>query len=60
MKGYTITDVGKVRSENQDCVRFIQNAIPFPMPFSRSATEWEEQKQAVLQVKLPCLPLQRR
>lgn len=28
MKGYTITDVGKVRSENQDCVRFIQNAIP--------------------------------
>ena len=28
MKGYTITDVGKVRSENQDCVRFIQNSIP--------------------------------
>jgi len=28
MKGYTITDVGKVRSENQDCVRFIQNAVP--------------------------------
>lgn len=28
MKGYTITDIGKVRSENQDCVRFVQNAIP--------------------------------
>ncbi len=28
MKGYTITDIGKVRSENQDCVRFIQNAVP--------------------------------
>jgi len=28
MKGYTITDVGKVRSENQDCVRFYQNARP--------------------------------
>lgn len=29
MKGYTITDIGKVRSENQDCVRFIQNARPY-------------------------------
>ena len=28
MKGYTITDIGKVRSENQDCVRFIQNSLP--------------------------------
>jgi len=28
MKGYTITDIGKVRSENQDCVRFVQNAMP--------------------------------
>ena len=28
MRGYTITDVGKVRSENQDCVRFIQNTLP--------------------------------
>ena len=28
MKGYTITDVGKVRSENQDCVRFIQSSKP--------------------------------
>jgi len=28
MKGYTITDIGKVRSENQDCVRFVQNALP--------------------------------
>ena len=28
MKGYTITDIGKVRSENQDCVRFIQNTLP--------------------------------
>ena len=28
MKGYTITDVGKVRNENQDCVRFIQNSMP--------------------------------
>lgn len=28
MKGYTITDVGKVRSENQDCVRFYQNTRP--------------------------------
>ena len=28
MKGYTITDVGKVRSENQDCVRFYQNSRP--------------------------------
>ena len=28
MKGYTITDVGKVRNENQDCVRFIQNTKP--------------------------------
>jgi len=28
MKGYTITDIGKVRSENQDCVRFVQNTIP--------------------------------
>ncbi|MEG0035092.1 MAG: Stp1/IreP family PP2C-type Ser/Thr phosphatase [Oscillospiraceae bacterium] len=27
MKGYTITDIGKVRSENQDCVRFVQNAL---------------------------------
>jgi len=27
MKAYTITDVGKVRSENQDCVRFTQNII---------------------------------
>lgn len=25
MKGYTITDIGKVRSENQDSVRFVQN-----------------------------------
>jgi len=28
MKGYTITDVGKVRSENQDRVRFVSNAVP--------------------------------
>lgn len=28
MKGYTITDAGKVRSENQDCVRFFQNTTP--------------------------------
>ncbi len=28
MKGYTITDAGKVRNENQDCVRFYQNALP--------------------------------
>ncbi len=28
MKGYTITDVGKVRSENQDCVRLILNTLP--------------------------------
>lgn len=28
MKGYTITDVGKVRNENQDCVRFVSNAMP--------------------------------
>lgn len=28
MKAYTITDVGKVRNENQDCVRFIQSAVP--------------------------------
>ena len=28
MKGYTITDVGKVRSENQDCVRFFESAKP--------------------------------
>ncbi|MEA4896578.1 MAG: Stp1/IreP family PP2C-type Ser/Thr phosphatase [Oscillospiraceae bacterium] len=28
MKGYTITDVGKVRSENQDCVRFLQSSAP--------------------------------
>jgi len=28
MKGYTITDVGKVRNENQDCVRFFQNTLP--------------------------------
>lgn len=28
MKAYTITDVGKVRTENQDCVWFFQNAIP--------------------------------
>ncbi|NLH01618.1 MAG: Stp1/IreP family PP2C-type Ser/Thr phosphatase [Clostridiales bacterium] len=28
MKGYTITDIGKVRSENQDCVRYVQNKIP--------------------------------
>ncbi|MBS7402873.1 MAG: Stp1/IreP family PP2C-type Ser/Thr phosphatase [Oscillospiraceae bacterium] len=25
MKGYTITDIGKVRSENQDSVRFVQD-----------------------------------
>ena len=25
MKGYTITDIGKVRSENQDSVRFVEN-----------------------------------
>lgn len=29
MKSYTITDVGKVRSENQDCVRFVQNIMPY-------------------------------
>lgn len=28
MKAYTITDVGKVRSENQDCVRFEQSILP--------------------------------
>lgn len=28
MKAYTITDIGKVRSENQDCVRFVQNTLP--------------------------------
>ncbi len=28
MKGYTITDAGKVRSENQDCVRLILNTLP--------------------------------
>ncbi|PKM73887.1 MAG: serine/threonine-protein phosphatase [Firmicutes bacterium HGW-Firmicutes-16] len=28
MKGYTITDVGKVRRENQDCVRYYQNVTP--------------------------------
>lgn len=28
MKAYTVTDVGKVRSENQDCVRFFQNTLP--------------------------------
>lgn len=28
MKAYTITDVGKVRSENQDCVRFVQSSLP--------------------------------
>lgn len=28
MKAYTITDVGKVRIENQDRVRFVQNAVP--------------------------------
>ena len=28
MKGYTITDVGKVRSENQDCVRYFRNPSP--------------------------------
>jgi PPM family protein phosphatase len=28
MKGYTITDIGKVRNENQDCVRFVQNSAP--------------------------------
>lgn len=28
MKAYTITDVGKVRSENQDCVRFAQKTLP--------------------------------
>lgn len=27
MKAYTITDVGKVRSENQDCVRFVHSTI---------------------------------
>ncbi len=27
MKGYTITDIGKVRSENQDCVRYVQNLL---------------------------------
>ena len=28
MKTYTITDVGKVRSENQDCIRFVSNTLP--------------------------------
>lgn len=28
MRGYTITDIGKVRSENQDSVRFLQNTLP--------------------------------
>lgn len=28
MKAYTITDVGKVRNENQDCVRFIESSKP--------------------------------
>lgn len=28
MKAYTISDIGKVRSENQDCVRFVQNTLP--------------------------------
>jgi len=28
MNAFTITDVGKVRSENQDCVRFVQNHMP--------------------------------
>lgn len=28
MKGYTITDIGKVRSENQDSVRYTENASP--------------------------------
>jgi protein phosphatase len=31
MKGYTITDVGRVRKENQDCIRLYQHAHP---PFS--------------------------
>lgn len=28
MKAYTITDIGKVRAENQDCVRFVAPAGP--------------------------------
>lgn len=28
MRAYTITDAGKVRSENQDCVRFTQSLLP--------------------------------
>lgn len=28
MKAFTITDIGKVRSENQDCVRFAQRTLP--------------------------------
>lgn len=28
MKAYTISDIGMVRSENQDCVRFVQSALP--------------------------------
>ncbi|NLV86407.1 MAG: Stp1/IreP family PP2C-type Ser/Thr phosphatase [Clostridiales bacterium] len=28
MKAYTISDIGKVRAENQDCVRFVQNTLP--------------------------------
>lgn len=28
MKAYTITDIGKVRAENQDCVRFVQSTLP--------------------------------
>lgn len=28
MKGYTITDIGRVRSENQDRVRYMENAFP--------------------------------
>lgn len=28
MKAYTITDVGKVRSENQDCIRFVSSTLP--------------------------------
>ena len=28
MKGFTLTDIGKVRSENQDCIRLILNTSP--------------------------------
>ena len=28
MKGYAITDIGKVRSENQDSVRYTENVSP--------------------------------